>query len=492
MKLRQLVLREIAYRRFNFAMGLLSVAVAAACGVGAVFLLRALDTETEQLQASHEQAAQRIWEEHTSQIAVQEMAAKTAWEKYREEVPRLQQASRKAWDFYQDQVRKDMLELGFNLMILHKDQNLSDPDENSKTLPESYAAKLAASKLVDINHLLPFLQQKFWWPERKRWITLVGTTGEVYIKDPNDQKPMLQKISSGSAFLGYAIHQSLDLRVGDRFTLGGREFAVEKCLPAKGFQEDENIYVTLGPAQELLGRKGRITGMLAINCLCNPEGVLGIQNNIRKLLPDTRVIEHSSQLIARASVRANAAREADAALAREGKILKGAADKAQAELERMRHSRDNATASARASQGQQQKSRADQRGKRATFSAVLIGLVVLVSSVFLGALMWDNVHRRQAEIGILRAIGVARRRILLLFLGKALLIGVAGAVIGYCGGLAMILVRAAGAWPAGLFDPVLLGGTILAAALLSALASWIPARMAAGIDPGLVLQREGL
>ena len=421
MKLHQILLREIAHRKFNFAMGLLCVAVAVACGVGAMLLLRSFDDETNRV------------------------------------LTKMQAESQVAWDKYKDEMRKDMLELGFNLMILHEDYQLSAPDEQAKTLPESYATKLAAARLSSINHVLPFLQQKFWWPERKRWVTLVGTMGEVYIKNPRWQTPMLQKVEQGRATLGRAIHESLGLKQDDKVQIAGREFTVQKCLGPRGFQEDEAVYIPLRDAQAMLNQPGRITGMLAINCTtCSPETLLRIRDQVRSLLPGTRVIEHSTTLLARANVRSKAAREADAALARETKTL------------------------------------SDLRAGRAAFSAVLIGLVVVVSAVFLGLLTWDNVRRRQLEIGILRAIGVTRRKVLALFLGKAVLIGLAGAVVGYCGGMLAAVFRAVGGGTtAGLLDPTLLGGSVLAAAALSALASWVPAQLAAGIDPAVVLQREG-
>ena len=419
MKLHRLLFREIAHRKFNFLMGSLSVAVAVGCGVATVLLLDAFDRDTKQTLAS------------------------------------MADQSRKEWARYTDDVRKDMLTLGFNLMILHKDQNLSNPDTHARTLPEDYALTLAKSKLIDINHVLPFLQQKFWWAERNRWITLVGTTGEVYIKNPKKQTPMLQAVPRGRATLGYAIHQSLKLKAGDRIALGGREFVVEKCLGPKGFTEDENVFVPLRDAQDLLKKAGRITGMLAINCQCNPEGLLGIQKNISRLLPDTRVIEHSTKLIARAEVRSKAARQADADLKRT------------------------------------QAARVTLRVRRRAFGAALIPLVVIVSAVWLGLLMWDNVRRRRGEIGILRALGLTGGKVLALFLGKALLIGIAGAVVGFVGGLVVSAAMVGGA-ALGALGPVLLLVSVATAAVLSLVASWVPAQVAAGTDPAVVLQKESL
>ena len=62
----------------------------------------------------------------------------------------------------EDGIRKSMKGLGFNIFIFPKDQNLSDVYETGfglKTMPESYVEKLANSKIVTINHLLPRLTE---------------------------------------------------------------------------------------------------------------------------------------------------------------------------------------------------------------------------------------------------------------------------------------------------------------------------------------------
>ena len=59
-----------------------------------------------------------------------------------------------------DDTRKAMLKLGFNVVILPKDQNLSDwyaDDYASKYMPEEYVTKLANSRVVTVRHFLPSL-----------------------------------------------------------------------------------------------------------------------------------------------------------------------------------------------------------------------------------------------------------------------------------------------------------------------------------------------
>ena len=54
-----------------------------------------------------------------------------------------------------------------------------------------------------------------------------------------------------------------------------------------------------------------------------------------------------------------------------------------------------------------------------------------------------SVIARREEIGMLRALGVARRTVLALFLGEALTLGVAGCAVGIAAGWAL---RTRGRW----------------------------------------------
>lgn len=419
MKLFDLLVREIRFRKLNFALSVTSVVVGSGCVVAALLVLRAFDKETEQTLAT------------------------------------MAETSRKAWAQFQDEMRKDMLDMGFNLMILHKEQNISDPPDQAKYLPESYIQRLADSRIATINHVLPFLQQKVWWPERKRWVALVGTTGEIYVKNASRQQPMLERVASGNAIVGYAIHQSLDLKVGDQLAVLGKEFKIQECLSAKSFEEDEQIWIPLKDAQKLLDKKDAITGLLAINCLCSPKDLLRIHEEIASLLPDTRVVEYSSRLLTRANVRSKAALQAEEAFARE-------------------------------KTGRQQL-----REKRVAFAAVVPPLVVAVSVVWLALLMWNNTQQRRVELAILRAMGLASRKVLALFIGKAVVVGVIGALVGLPLGVVCAACFAGDvAALVGTRDLVPFALYVTAAVFMSVVGSWIPASLAAGTDPARILTEE--
>lgn len=412
MTLGRLIVREIGHRKLNFLFGVIAVGVAVACLVTALSALRAHDRRSEQIIAAREAETR------------EKMAA------------------------LEDDYRKITLRMGFNVLILPKDQNLSDlyaDDFASKYMPEEYAARLVKSRVATINHVLPSLQQKVKWPEQQRTIILMGVRGEVYLQNAK-QKPLLAPVAAGTMVVGAELHRSLHLKVGDKVKLLGREFTVAKLYDERGNKDDITIWINLGEAQELLNKPGLINAILALDCTCDTVDRLSrIRPEITRILPDTQVIEYASQAIARAETRTRAS------------------DAAQAALER------------------EKQNRAKLRRERESFGAVLVPLVTLGSAIWIGLLALANVRERRTEIGILRALGVGTPQILAVFLGKAIVIGLVGAALGYPAGL----LTGAPAVDSRMLPAVLAGAPVLAA-----LASWLPALLAAQQDPADVLREE--
>ena len=115
---------------------------------------------------------------------------------------------------------------------------------------------------------------------------------------------------------------------------------------------------------------------------------------------------------------------------------------------------------------------------------MFVPVAVLGAAVWIGFLAFTNVRERTMEIGILRALGLKSRQVLVLFLSRALAIGFAGAILGFAGGVLAT-------WPA---VPAAqlpwLPVVLLASPLLAALASWLPALMATQQDPADILNKE--
>jgi ABC-type lipoprotein release transport system permease subunit len=420
----RLILREILYRKSNFALGVLSAAFAVACVVGELALLRQHDAHTEQIIAAKEA-------ETHAKMAVLE-----------------------------DDYRKLMLKMGFNVLILPKDQNLGDlytDDYASKYMPEEYATRLALSRVATVNHVLPSLQQKIKWPEYERTVLLMGVRSEVYVQS-KQQKPLIGPVAPGTIVLGDEIAHSLKLNLGDKPSLMGRQFSVAKINPPRGNKDDITVWVNLAEAQELLDKRGLINGILALDCTCDTVDRLGrIRAELGRILPDTQIVEFASQALARAEARQRAADEAQDAIARE------------------------------------KQNRARLRREHTAFAAVLVPVVVLGSALWIGILSFNNVQERRAEIGVLRALGVGSPRLMTIFLSRAMLTGFVGGLLGYAIGLFIALE-----WPessalsriGAIFTPKLALASLAGATLVAVLAGWMPARVAARQDPALVLKDE--
>ncbi|MGD0090603.1 MAG: FtsX-like permease family protein [Planctomycetota bacterium] len=423
MQVVHLILREILYRKLNFALGLLSAVAAAGSLVAALTVLQAHDRRTEALVAARETET-------------------------RERLGKLE-----------EDYRRITVKMGFNLLILPKDQNLNDlyaDDYASKYMPEEYAERLAKAHLATINHLMPSLQQKLKWPEQERTVILIGVRGEVLVRGAG-QQPILEAVPPGELVAGFELHRSLKLSVGQKVKLLGREFTVAKLHPERGTKDDISLWINLGEAQELLDKKSLINALLALECHCAAQQLPAIRAEVGRILPDTQAIEFATQALARAEARNRAQAEAEQALE------------------------------------QEKQGRARLRHEREAFAAVLVPLVVVAAALWIGFLAFLNVRERRSEIGILCALGVRSAQILAIFLGKAVLLGLLGAALGYLAG-ALSGWRLQEAPPVltlgEVFNTTLLLQVLVFAPAVTALASWLPAFWAAQQDPAEIL-REG-
>jgi ABC-type antimicrobial peptide transport system permease subunit len=97
---------------------------------------------------------------------------------------------------------------------------------------------------------------------------------------------------------------------------------------------------------------------------------------------------------------------------------------------------------------------------------------------------------RQNEIGIRMALGAGRTSVLRLVMGEAAGLLLAGMVVGT--GLALIAARGAEHLLFGLkpYDPVTIGSACGALAVIATLASFLPARRAARMEPMAALRHE--
>ena len=447
MKLAHLILREIASRKISFFASLLAVCASTCCVVASFGLLKDHKYDTEELLRKETRDEEERLKKYTLRLA---------------------ELTRK----HEDETRKTMKNLGFNILILPKDQNLADlyaEDFASKYMPEEYVHRLANSKIVTINHLLPSLTQKMTWPEKKRTVILIGVRGEVPLMHKDPKKPLLDAVPKGSAVLGYELHQSLGLSEGDKLTLLGEEFTIHKCYKARGNKDDISIWVDLARVQEMLRKEGKINAILALECNCSADRLPIIRKEIAAILPETQVIERGTRATARAEQRLAARRLAEKTLATEKQR------KDETLLDR-RQKRDRLYAELQ------------------SFTDTLIPLVLAGCALLIGLLAFLNVRERQAEVGILRAIGLRSSQIYFIFLSKALFIGVFGALVGLP--LGHLVATWAGKIPATAQGELLKASAdlfllvLVTTPLVTLLASWIPTLLAVQQDPSNTLRES--
>ena len=333
-----------------------------------------------------------------------------------------------------------MLSMGFNLHVISKEADMNEflltgiPD---RTLPEQCLLRLASSKDVSYNHLVAILQKRISW--RGMDVILTGIGPEVC--PPGQEKtPMSPRIDPGTLYVGYRVADTLRLNKGDTVEIEGKTLKVAQCLGESGIVDDIRIQCHLRDAQDILKLPGQISEIRAVDCLCfvptdNPVSIL--RREIALLVPEAQVL----------------------------------------------HARAVASA------------RAKTRQMVGNMFAVIVPLVVIACGVWIGTLAIMNVRDRQQEIGIMRALGYGSGTVALLFLGKAVLIGLVGAVVGFLAGASLALKFGPDIFKitaAAMIKPELslLIVSLVFAPLFAAIASFIPAMIAVTYDPAVTLREE--
>lgn len=332
-----------------------------------------------------------------------------------------------------------MRDIGFNLRIIPKETDMNDfwaVGFSEYTMPEEYVQRFAAYKSIYYSHLTAILQKKVTWRDSEAILT--GLSPEV--ESPGAKKsPMIFTIEPGTVHIGFELARSFEVKRGDKIDVLGRYFIVAKILPESGSDDDIRIYGHLSDIQDILNMAGRINEIKALECLCFTPGqdpLTVLRGELEKILPEAKVIQIKSIAVAR---------------------------------ERQRQMVDS-------------------------YFALVMPIVLVVCAAWIGILAMMNVRERQQEIGIMRALGYSSGDIALLFLGKALLIGIIGAFIGFIIGTGIALWFGTDIFKvtAKMIKPAynLLGWSLIAAPAFAAISSFIPAMVAVTQDPASTLREE--
>jgi ABC-type lipoprotein release transport system permease subunit len=286
------------------------------------------------------------------------------------------------------------------------------------------------------NHLVATLQQRY--VVEGKPVILTGLAPTV-VAPGADKKPMGFQIKPGTVQLGHQVAARLGMKPGAPLTLGERKLQVAKCLVESGTDDDIRVFGHLEDVQQILGLKGQINEIKAIDCLCltaDQDPLRVLRTELNRVLPEAQIIQ-----------------------------LRAIAD-----------------------------ARARQRQTAERYFGFVTPVLLLVSAGWIGVLAVLNVRERRTEIGVLRALGHGSGRIAGLFLGKAVLVGLFGAGLGFGAGTWLALqygpeifqVTAAAIRP----KLNLLGWALWAAPAFAAICSFIPAMWAVSQDPAVSLREE--
>jgi putative ABC transport system permease protein len=238
-----------------------------------------------------------------------------------------------------------------------------------------------------------------------------------------------------TAMLGRVLALNLDKKVGDRLDVAGESFQVVGIFESESLFENGALIIPLADLQKMMGREGQVTGLVITATASDRAFLDALRRRIEASIPGVGATPARDFVAGDTQIRlAKAMAWATAAV------------------------------------------------------ALILGAVGMLNTMLMA------IFERTREIGILRAVGWRRRRVLAMVLGEALVIALAGTMIGSL--LAVAGLRALTLSPTarGFIDPNLppevLGIALVLGIGLSVLGGVYPAARAAALDPTEALRYE--
>jgi putative ABC transport system permease protein len=354
-------------------------------------------------------------------------------------------------------VARDLDALGANVLILPRDVTPEDyyaADLHGRTLPEEYAERLTLSSLEGVDNLSPKLcvraqlaggpvtvtgilplsefRAKAAWGGAGIFARPAGCGAEAEVPGagaPPDpaalaRRRVIEALGQREALVGADVAARAGLREGDTVRLLGAPFMVLAVLPPTGTVDDARVFIHLHAAQQLAGL-GEVVNVIEVVGCCK-QIAAGLAEKVAELLPGTKVVT-VSQVV-----------------------------RTQQQVNRL----------------------------MAGLSLALLGVLLTVSAGATAAALYGNVRERRREVGTLIALGAPPGLVLRLFVGKALVLGLAGGLGGAALGSGLAVWLGPGMAHAAVRPlPLAALGAAGLAAAAAVVGSLVPAWRAARLDP---------
>jgi putative ABC transport system permease protein len=221
-------------------------------------------------------------------------------------------------------------------------------------------------------------------------IEIKGTSVIVVGVDPQQERQLKTwwRIREGQylervdqALVGAMAAELLELNIGDKIAVNGREVTIAGILEETGSTEDYQVFLDIETTQEAFNKEGLVSS-IDVRALCSACPTSDIADSINGNIPGVRAV-----------------------------AVKQIAETEMGMMEKV-----------------------------SKFLLALAGITLAVGCFGVVNTMLTSVHERIKDIGIMRAVGASRNQIIKIFVYEAIIIGVAGGFLGYVAGTLLAYV----------------------------------------------------
>ena len=349
--------------------------------------------------------------------------------------------------------------LGANVLLLPQGVSLQDyyaADAHGATLPEENAMQLALANLEGVQKVAAKLSVPAQIGDRP--VTLTGILPQTDIEAKaawqsvqvfnnahagcknavsldNGTRSELENLAQGrfvreigpnEIYVGADVATAVNIKAGNQVTLLGHSFRIAGVIPTTGTVDDSRVFAHLHTVQRL-AKKGEVVNVIEIMACCE-DAAGNLIAQLGELFPDAKVVTITQVVNTQVAVNRLMAR----------------------------------------------------------LSYLFFGILLAVGIASVAGTMFANVTERRREIGTLMALGATPALVARLFLGKALVVGLAGGIIGYVGGTLLAVILGP-SWAGISVRPLpwLAAVAVFVSGIVALVASYLPARRAALVDPCL-------